>query len=386
VCCHGGMRASLLVLAILAACKFEAPADRCEDAADCADGEACVDHACVAGDCTSAAECEPGHACTDLACVAIPARGVDLLFVVDSSHTMQQEQAALGSAFIDHFVAVLEAEHGARPDLHIGVITTDMGIGEQEASIQNCSVNGDDGALRRPATACAPTDAYLIDADGGATVNYPGTLAEAFQCLITVGTEGCGFEQPLASLRRFLNRDDAAAFLRPEAALAVVILTDEDDCSADDTHLFDTTQMDITSELGPLTSYRCFEFGVRCDPDDPRAYGTKQGCVARTGSFLTDPAEVADLVRTTKQSPNVAVTVIAGTVTPVTVQTDTSSPNMSWPQLLSSCTSATGEAAPSIRLRDFAAEFGDHGSFASICSNLNTPLADLARRIAGMLE
>jgi hypothetical protein len=378
------MRASLLVLA-LAACSFEAPTDRCEQRADCATDEICLDQACVAGECLSAEDCDPGFACTDHACVAIPARGVDLLFVVDSSNTMEQEQAALGSAFIEHFVSVLEAEHGARPDLHIGVITTDMGIGEQEQQIAFCSVNGDDGALRRPTTACAPTDAFLIDADGGATVNYPGTLAEAFQCLVTVGTEGCGFEQPLASLRRFLHRDDAAAFLRPDAALAIVIVTDEDDCSADDTHLFDTTQTDLTSELGPLNSFRCFEFGVRCDNDDPRSYGTKDGCVARTDSFLTDPAEVADLLRTTKASPHVAVTVIAGTPTPVTVAAEEGNPNM-WPSLLSSCTSATGNAAPSIRLRDFAAIFGDHGSFASICSNLNTPLADLARRIAAMLE
>jgi len=51
-------------------------------------------------------------------------------------------------------------------------------------------------------------------------------------------------------------------FMRKDAYLAVIILTDEDDCSAPtNSTLFDPTQTTLASELGPLTSYRCFQFG-----------------------------------------------------------------------------------------------------------------------------
>src|SRR5688500_13857147 len=74
-----------------------------------------------------------------------PASGVDLLFVIDDSGTMAQEQDALASAFLDQFVADLEAAHGGRPDLHIGVISTNLGAGGYP--IAGCENAGDDGTL-----------------------------------------------------------------------------------------------------------------------------------------------------------------------------------------------------------------------------------------------
>ena len=57
-----------------------------------------------------------------------------------------------------------------------------------------------------------------------------------------------------------------AAFFRPEANLAIVILADEDDCS-----LLDPALLGTSAELGPLSAFRCFEHGVVCDPDAPRS-------------------------------------------------------------------------------------------------------------------
>ena len=50
-----------------------------------------------------------------------------------------------------------------------------------------------------------------------------------------------------------------------------MILADEDDCSVGDSAFFGGD----TSQLGALQSFRCFRFGVQCDPDDPNTPGDK---------------------------------------------------------------------------------------------------------------
>jgi hypothetical protein len=90
-----------------------------------------------------------------------------------------------------------------------------------------------------------------------ATSSTPGPdFARDFTCIATLGTEGCGFEQPLAAMEKALTVQVApggpdAGFLRDDAALAIVILSDENDCSAADTTMFDPE-----GPGGPL--------GVRC--------------------------------------------------------------------------------------------------------------------------
>src|SRR4029079_9645689 len=97
---------------------------------------------------------------------------------------------------------------------------------------------------------------------------------------------------PLASAARLLAEPTGpdSGFLRPEALLAVLFLTDEDDCSADD----DSRLFTNDPAFGPLHSFRCARFGLLCDgslpADQPRSYG---GCLpARQdqGSKLVDVA------------------------------------------------------------------------------------------------
>jgi hypothetical protein len=61
------------------------------------------------------------------------------------------------------------------------------------------------------------------------------TLVPDFQANVLVGVAGSGKEQPFAAIRRALDARFAdgtnAGFLRPGARLAIVILTDEDDCT-----------------------------------------------------------------------------------------------------------------------------------------------------------
>ena len=85
-------------------------------------------------------------------------------------------------------------------------------------------------------------DRFISDASGGK--NYTGNLADVFSCIAPLGESGCGFEQSLLAVTHALGADnfdaqgipqpppENAGFLRSDAALAIVMLTNEDDCSA----------------------------------------------------------------------------------------------------------------------------------------------------------
>ena len=64
---------------------------------------------------------------------------------------------------------------------------------------------------------------------------------EALSCIAPQGIDGCGFESPLEAMAQALNPDAAwntaeRPFLRPGGVLAIVILTDEVDCSHNPAH------------------------------------------------------------------------------------------------------------------------------------------------------
>ena len=65
-----------------------------------------------------------------------------------------------------------------------------------------------------------------------------GVLADAFKCIAALGETGCGFEHQLAAIAvRWASTEgrppaENQTFLRPDANLAIVMLTNEDDCSA----------------------------------------------------------------------------------------------------------------------------------------------------------
>ena len=314
-----------------------------------------------------------------------PATGVDVLFVIDDSLTMAEEQAALADVYFEPFLAALETAHGSRPDLHIGVISTTIDVGY---GITNC-VPGDNGALRvgGPSGCPALNGSYISDVSdgsGGRSVNYTGAIGEVFSCQAQLGTDGCAFEQPLAALEASLGNLGNYGFFRLDAALAIVIVADEDDCSADDTTVYDPSPKDLDDPLGPLHSFRCFEFGVVCSPDEPRVEGVKTGCTVRTGSYLTDPAAVADAVHAFRPPGRVAVAVITGAPSAVAVGPDPENPEN--PALLPSCESALGPAAPGIRLQAFAAAFPGAGTTGSICDSSAAPLQTLADQIAALIE
>ncbi len=312
-------------------------------------------------------------------------RNIDILFVIDDSNSMSEEQDSLATNF-DRFINVLNTVEGGLPNVHLAVVSTDVGAGPN--GIAGCVGNGDNGLLQNAEnSSCGPSDRWIQNIaldDGGRQTNYPGTLAEAFSCIARIGDDGCGFEQPLESMRRALNGSNPmnAGFLRENAKLAVIIISDEDDCSAEDLSLFDSSpaQNSADSELGFLTSFRCFEFGVQCDPDTPRSTGPRQDCVPRADSpYLYDIAEYTNFLYSLKSDPrDVFVAGIIGNPTDPIVELRDGKPH-----LQASCTSAAGDAAPGIRLNAFLKSFSDENSSTStIC---NEDLSDALTKIAAAI-
>lgn len=165
---------------------------------------------------------------------------LDLLFVIDNSPAMAPQRAKLLDNY-RRFIAVLETIPGGLPDVHIGVITTDVGsrgaydgaagpvIGTGPGS---CTSDGDRGNLRRIPSVSGSFLSDIGRADGTRVRNYTGSLADAFAELADVGTDGCTYARPLEAMRRALNGNVAnTGFFRTDAYLAVVVLTNDDDCS-----------------------------------------------------------------------------------------------------------------------------------------------------------
>jgi hypothetical protein len=365
-----------------------------------ASGEACYANGacnpgldCAQGECIAIAEPEPepepepipppGATTTQ---VLEPVRDLDILFVVDNSGSMREEQAALLAAF-PGFMSLLTDSLGL-PNLHIAVVSTDMGAGPY--GIMGCTGDGDNGRMNNfPAGVCdAPSDTFIVDVlgeDGSSrTKNYPGELSDVFSCIAELGTSGCGFEQTFESMRRALDgtNPDNAGFLREDAALAVIVISDEDDCSASDVSMYDSDPaLDrIDSPIGPLSSFRCFEFGVHCDPDDPRTPGARQNCVVREDSpFMPGVSEYADFLQGLKSSSGkVFFSAVAGVGDVVIGERDGE------PNLEAGCTSASGDADPAIRIAALANMLGAPEA-KSICQPLATPLAALGRDLKSMM-
>ncbi|HZS40801.1 MAG TPA: hypothetical protein VFF06_28405 [Polyangia bacterium] len=207
---------------------------------------------------------------------------VDLLFMVDNSPSMSPKQAELKVRF-PQLMQKLDAFGATTPiDYHIGVVTSDLGAGPFNINSGQCHPGGDGGKLQAKGAAADPNcgalgngvsfieyDQIHRDAAGQPRTNLPAgeDLPTAFGCAASVGDVGCGFEHQLESVYRALHDPipENAGFLRDDALLAVVWLTDEDDCSADpNTDLFDPSPAGV-SKYGALLSYRCTNYGIECD-------------------------------------------------------------------------------------------------------------------------
>jgi hypothetical protein len=324
-------------------------------------------------------------------------RNVDILFMVDNT-AGRLVQANLERNF-PTFVSTLERATGRLPSLHLAVITSDLGAGD--GTIASCSATGGDAGRFQytargscTATNLQPGATFISDMDG--VRNFTGNLADVFTCIAATGNSGCGFEQPLASVVRALGADGRPAppenqgFLRPEAFLLVVLLTDEDDCSVPGgSNLFDTTlNTTLASPLGPVSNFRCNEFGHLCNGFKPPRRGptgstadivTMSNCISAEGAgMLTPVATFVQQLQALKPDPSmVMVAAIAGPTTPYEIHWKTPSiadPDGAWPAIANACAGADGSLAdPAVRINQWVNAFGANGEAFSVCSDNFAP-------------
>lgn len=148
-----------------------------------------------------------------------PCAGVDLLFVIDNSHTMADEQAKLllsAVGFIDDTAKLLPPEL----EFHVGVITTDSAeLERQGPGGMVCPFFMGDGALP-----------YMVHSQA-----MSANLDAGLVCAASVGTNGKPDERPIEMALRALGPEanlwdgPNPGFVREGAALVLVLLTDEED-------------------------------------------------------------------------------------------------------------------------------------------------------------
>ena len=344
-------------------------------------------------------------------------RDVDILFVIDDSPSMADKQANLAANF-PNFIAELSKIEGGLPNVHIGVVTSDMGTkGAEDAAagpgvgtigMGGCSGLGKDGNLR---TGGAPVmNAQFIsditdpsDPHRVARIrNYTGNLTDVFSTMAKAGDTGCGFEQHLEAMKQALVETNAVNkdFLRKDAFLAVVIIADEDDCSMSHSSLL---QAGDNGPLGALQSFRCTRFGVLCDDNgDTTAtmnqVGGKGKCHPNDDSaYMTKVSGYVDFLKSLKPDDPTKVIVagIIGTTDQFAVEmrAPQGMPNgKKLPSLAHSCnyTDVAGKtevADPPIRIKFFLDQFPNRSTFSTICqSDLSGGLAqigDLLKSVIG---
>jgi hypothetical protein len=261
---------------------------------------------------------------------------LDLLFVIDSSPAIATHRPTL-VANARTLVDVLGTIPGGPPDLHLGIVTTDVGTrgaGDSTSTAHgDCSPDGDAGA---PLIEGSVTGRFLSDApqlDGSRVTNYTGELGQIVQASfdrIAAGT-GCSFVRPLEAMRRALANPENAGFLRPGAYLAVVFLTAQDDCSFQHASFLDgaTDTFGCVADpaaLVPVADYVSFLHSLKQDPTQI----VVMGAFGPASPFVADPA--------------------TRTVEP-------------------SCTIDARAATPGVRLQAFLDQFPNRSSFTSLCQS-----------------
>ncbi|HUU00266.1 MAG TPA: hypothetical protein VM425_02365 [Myxococcota bacterium] len=196
----------------------------------------------------------------------------DILFIIDNSGSMVGEQGQLGLSF-GAFTSELENYFSDK--YHIAIITTGMespGCPRCEGLIQSSCMNetGENGRFQdrigyNQGTIDLPDYVFTSDPQCERVVDaatkwcfYDTGGSKGFAM---VGVNGCGYERGLAPLKIAL--DDLAGsynsdFLRKDATLVVVIITDEDDCGE---------VGDVTEGMPGIGGNSCYFAAKGADPD-----------------------------------------------------------------------------------------------------------------------
>ncbi|MEM6533247.1 MAG: vWA domain-containing protein [Myxococcota bacterium] len=254
----------------------------------------------------------------------------DILFIVDNSGSMAEEQAEL-RANVDAFIRVLTESPN---DYQVGLISTDISRAPpDDISICEpcCDIDTDSDGIP-DFTDCDDGRLYSSDFQNRIFSRPPreGRTAEEiaqdtdalireFNATIEVlGTDGSAFEAPLEAMKRAVDpQGDVAVrllnrgFLREDASLAVIFLTDEDDCSFPESFYegrFDDISCYVEDGALPINDYVDFLVqlkgsveavraaaivgGVPIPDADERELGFRaSGCVTDQADAVGEPSD-----------------------------------------------------------------------------------------------
>lgn len=336
-----------------------------------------------------------------------PLRDVDLLFMIDDSGSTDNKQRNFTQNF-PAFIQKLREIPGGLPNVHIGVVTSDMGAGGvmttnmcmgmgDAAKFQvtdhttgvNCGLNG--------------ADQFIVASNNGAMTNLQAgrTLEDVFTCMATRGSDGCGFEHQLKAIDVALNPRPTwnpmnANFLRPDAYLAIIMLTDEDDCSGPDADADIYTNSPPGWDLNSMCAFR----GHLCGGKTPTGAGFRaplSTCTANPNPMgLTPVSDFIDHVKALK--PGHPEKIIAAAIAgwPAPNQEATAVYSISGggggrfggggdAQIDQVCTQAGG-GTPGLREKAFLEGF-QHHTLQTVCqanfSGALTNIADLVKAVVG---
>lgn len=301
---------------------------------------------------------------------------IDIVVLVDNSGSMAEEQAVLALRFADALAELLDPPldpYTGRPthppveDLNLAVISPDMGTAGHELWTCSRPFGGDQGCfLHEPRLpGCAAAYPAFLSRNPSNADSYPvSRLAADFACVATLGTSGCGFEQPLAAMQAALTPPNSgssgcnAGFLRPDSILVLLFVTDEDDCSVRPEHpeMFDQDRTDLGHP-----NLRCFLW--------PEFVTDVETFVAAFRGLRSDPGRlVLNLI--IGVPPDAPQCIGPGD----TLDACLSAPEMVEmidpvvpTQLLPSCSTEMGLAFPPRRLVRLAQAFGRQAHVDSIC-------------------
>lgn len=252
---------------------------------------------------------------------------VDILFVVDNSGSMSEEQADLVAA-VPRMVDRLRADSR---DVNVLITTTDFGHplctsfykdGYSPAKgaptttpcserIPHFTAYGGQPSHPEVCTNVCPTGTHAdgpfvhFNGDDNNVVdaaNQGDPVVEALRCMIPQGIDGCGMESPLETMLQALDpgkdwNQGQAPFLRDGSTLAIVLLSDETDCSTLDYAYFDPTNKNdptynqywedlpgMPGVKGDPTSAVCWNGGMNCN--DANQDGTYESCAPADNGVL----------------------------------------------------------------------------------------------------
>ena len=349
---------------------------------------------------------------------------VDLLFVVDNSGSMQQEQDALAKEFPRMLRKLTTGDHNEDgvpelppvTDLHLGVVSTNLG---GAFDVTGCTDQGDNGLLSHSAITdgCKADYPTFLTYRSGDDAN---AVATDFGCLAVLGTAGCGYEQPLESALKALwpSSDPTFSFVAQSyadtvgqadrgnagfvrntddspATLAIVVVSDEDDCSASDPVIWTPpTYLDPDGGsplLGQPVNLRCFLNPASLYPVDRylngfRALHAADGVRVLFAAIVGVPVDLVD-------QPAMAAVDFNDTAQREAyyqrilddsrmIETPDSAQDPGNPVLKPSCESVHGKATPPRRIVELARSFGPAGLVQSICGdNFGAPIDIVVRTV-----